>query len=152
MRKELVLEVNKQIANFGVGYVKFHNLHWNVVGGQFKPVHEYLESLYDSIADVLDVNMKNSVVLVNEARGAVVDEEALTEAVENGKIGGIGIDVYSTEPFRIDHPFSRILGNPRVLLTPHMAWGSAEARARCVNIIANNIYCFYNQKSQRQIR
>ena len=54
MRKELVLEVNKQIANFGVGYVKFHNLHWNVVGGQFKPVHEYLEVLYDSLSDSLD--------------------------------------------------------------------------------------------------
>ena len=54
MRKELVLEVNKQIANLGVGYVKFHNLHWNVVGGQFKPVHEYLESLYDSLSDSLD--------------------------------------------------------------------------------------------------
>ena len=54
MRKELVLEVNKQIANLGVGYVKFHNLHWNVIGGQFKPVHEYLESLYDSMHEVFD--------------------------------------------------------------------------------------------------
>ena len=54
MRKELVLEVNKQIANLGVGYIKFHNLHWNVVGGQFKPVHEYLEALYDSFSDSLD--------------------------------------------------------------------------------------------------
>ena len=54
MRKELVLEVNRQIANLGVGYIKFHNLHWNVVGGQFKPVHEYLEALYDSFSDSLD--------------------------------------------------------------------------------------------------
>ena len=50
----LVLEVNRQIANLGVGYIKFHNLHWNVVGGQFKPVHEYLEALYDSFSDSLD--------------------------------------------------------------------------------------------------
>ena len=54
MRKELVWEVNRQIANLGVGYIKFHNLHWNVVGGQFKPVHEYLEALYDSFSDSLD--------------------------------------------------------------------------------------------------
>ena len=54
MRKELVLEVNRQIANLGVGYIKLHNLHWNVVGGQFKPVHEYLEVLYDSLSDSLD--------------------------------------------------------------------------------------------------
>ena len=54
MRKNLVLEVNKEIANLGVAYIKFHNLHWNVIGGQFKPVHEYLEALYDSISDSLD--------------------------------------------------------------------------------------------------
>ena len=54
MRKNLVIEVNKEIANLGVAYIKFHNLHWNVIGGQFKPVHEYLEVLYDSISDSLD--------------------------------------------------------------------------------------------------
>ena len=95
--------------------------------------------------------MKKDAILINVARGAVVDEEALTEAMEHGRIGGLGIDVYSNEPFGKNHPFTRILGNPRVLLTPHMAWGAAEARARCVNIIANNIYCFYNQKSVNRI-
>jgi len=46
--------INAYIANIGVGYIKLHNLHWNVVGPQFKAVHEYLESLYDAFADVLD--------------------------------------------------------------------------------------------------
>ena len=46
--------LNTYIANIGVGYIKLHNLHWNVVGTQFKAVHEYLESLYDAFADVLD--------------------------------------------------------------------------------------------------
>ena len=46
--------INAYIANIGVGYIKLHNLHWNVVGSQFKAVHEYLESLYDAFADVLD--------------------------------------------------------------------------------------------------
>ena len=54
MRKNLVLEINKEIANLGVAYIKFHNLHWNVVGSQFKPVPEYLEALYDSISASLD--------------------------------------------------------------------------------------------------
>ena len=53
-QKELTKELNVYIANIGVGYIKLHNLHWNVVGSQFKAVHEYLESLYDSFADVLD--------------------------------------------------------------------------------------------------
>ena len=54
MKKELALEVNRYLANVGVSYIKLHNLHWNIVGPDFKSVHEYLESLYDSFADVLD--------------------------------------------------------------------------------------------------
>ena len=54
MNKNLVSKTNKYLANVGVEYIKLHNLHWNVIGVQFKAVHEYLESLYDSLADVLD--------------------------------------------------------------------------------------------------
>ena len=54
MKKELVNLSNNYIANIGVSYIKLHNLHWNVIGHQFKAVHEYLESLYDALADVLD--------------------------------------------------------------------------------------------------
>ena len=54
MKKELVVQVNNYLANIGVSYIKLHNLHWNVVGMQFKAVHEYLESIYDEFADILD--------------------------------------------------------------------------------------------------
>ena len=54
MKKELVTKINGYLANIAVSYVKLHNLHWNVVGPQFKAVHEYLESLYDAYAQVLD--------------------------------------------------------------------------------------------------
>ena len=54
MKKELVAKVNGYLANIAVSYVKLHNLHWNVVGPQFKAVHEYLELLYDAYALVLD--------------------------------------------------------------------------------------------------
>ncbi len=54
MKKELVAELNKYLANVGVAYIKTHNLHWNVVGLSFKQTHEYLESLYDEYADILD--------------------------------------------------------------------------------------------------
>ena len=54
MKKELVLKSNKYLANINVNYVKLHNLHWNVLGLQFKPVHEYLEGLYDSMHEILD--------------------------------------------------------------------------------------------------
>lgn len=54
MKKELVLKTNKYLANINVNYVKLHNLHWNVLGLQFKPVHEYLEGLYDSMHEAFD--------------------------------------------------------------------------------------------------
>lgn len=54
MKKELAKKMNGYLANVAVSYVKLHNLHWNVVGPQFKAVHEYLETLYDAFADVLD--------------------------------------------------------------------------------------------------
>ena len=54
MKKELVVKLNKYLADVAVSYIKMHNLHWNIVGSQFKAVHEYLESIYDSYADVLD--------------------------------------------------------------------------------------------------
>ena len=54
MKKELSVQLNKYLADVGVAYIKFHNLHWNVVGIQFKNVHEYLESVYDSLSDILD--------------------------------------------------------------------------------------------------
>ena len=95
--------------------------------------------------------MKPHAILINSARGAVVDEEALTVAIEQGKIGGIGVDVYSSEPFSPSHPYGRIMGRSNVLLTPHMAWGAYEARERCINIIANNIYSFYTQKNVNRI-
>ena len=54
MDKKLLKVSNKYLANVGVSYIKLHNLHWNVVGLNFKAVHEYLEGIYDSMAEVLD--------------------------------------------------------------------------------------------------
>ena len=95
--------------------------------------------------------MKQGVILVNVARGAVTDEEALVRGVESGKIGGLGVDVYSKEPFPEDHPFARILGRENVCLTPHMAWGSAEARNRCVAEMAENARVFFEGGSRNRI-
>lgn len=87
--------------------------------------------------------MKKDVILVNEARGAVLDEAAAAEAVLAGKIGGFGCDVYSVEPFPEDHPYQKIKDFPNVCLTPHMAWGAYEARVRCLDEMIANIRAFY---------
>lgn len=96
-------------------------------------------------------SMKKTAIVINTARGAVADEKALAEAVKRGNIGGIGIDVYSVEPFGEDHPYNEILRLDNVILTPHMAWGSYEARNRCVRIMAENIKRFYNSDNTNRI-
>lgn len=87
-------------------------------------------------------SMKPGAILVNEARGAVVDEEAVADALLEGRLAGFGSDVYSTEPFLADHPFYKIKSLENVILTPHAAWGSYESRVRCLKIIIKNIRSF----------
>ena len=83
--------------------------------------------------------MKKDVVVVNEARGAVVNERDIADAIKTGMIGAFGSDVYSQEPFTTDHPFYEIKDFCNVLFTPHAAWGSYESRKRCIGIICDNI-------------
>ena len=95
--------------------------------------------------------MKESAIFINVARGAVSDEAALANAVRCGKIGGLGVDVYSVEPFPADHPFSSICDYDNVCLTPHMAWGAFEARERCVLEVCKNIKAFYSNERRCRI-
>lgn len=94
--------------------------------------------------------MKDGVILVNVARGAVTDERAVADAIKRGKISGFGCDVYSTEPFSESHPFYEIKDYKSVILTPHMAWGSYEARVRLVGEVKKNIIAnFLGEKRNR---
>ncbi len=95
--------------------------------------------------------MKDGVMIVNEARGAVVNESDVRDAVLSGKIGGFGCDVYSVEPFGSEHPYNDIKDLDNVILTPHAAWGSYESRKRCIEIIASNIRAFFSGKRQNRV-
>ena len=95
--------------------------------------------------------MKQGIIFINVARGAVCDEGALADAVERGIIGGLGVDVFSIEPFPADHPFSRILHRPNVCLTPHIAWGAVETRNRCIRMVAENICAFRDGKGENRV-
>ena len=86
--------------------------------------------------------MKKDAIVINVARGAVFDEEALCDAVSEGKIGGIGVDVYSREPMEETSPYNKVMDRDNVILTPHMAWATYEARVRCMMEIAENIDVF----------
>lgn len=95
-------------------------------------------------------SMKHDAILVNMARGAVIDEQAVADAILGGQLGGFGADVYSVEPFLDGHPFCKILEDPRVCLTPHMSWGAYEARVRCIDEIVENIKAF--ERGERRYR
>ena len=95
--------------------------------------------------------MKKNAVLVNVARGAVVDEAAVAEAVIQGKLGGIGIDVYDGEPIAVNSPYTRLYGMNNVILTPHMAWCSYESRIRAVEMVKENIEAFVSGKDLNRI-
>lgn len=95
--------------------------------------------------------MKKGVIFINVARGAVADEAALAEAVEDGRIGGLGIDVYSEEPMSNTSPYMSIMDRPNVIFTPHMAWGAYEARVRCMEEIKENIKAYMRGRKRNRV-
>jgi phosphoglycerate dehydrogenase-like enzyme len=82
------------------------------------------------INDAAFAKMKPSAILINTARGAIVDEDALARALEQGRIGGAGIDAFSVEPLAPPHPFYK-LGDrlPNLIITPHLGYGPRTGRA-----------------------
>ncbi|MFN0125438.1 MAG: D-2-hydroxyacid dehydrogenase [Verrucomicrobiales bacterium] len=83
--------------------------------------------------------MKPSAMLINTARGPLIDEPALAQALEDGLIAGAGLDVLSTEPPAADHPLLRA---KNCLITPHLAWATIEARQRLIQAVADNLRAF----------
>lgn len=83
--------------------------------------------------------MKPTAYLINMGRGAIVAEDALAKAVDEGLIAGAGIDVFVTEPIPEDHPYLLMKHPERMSLAPHVAWASIEARQRLISIMADNI-------------
>lgn len=88
--------------------------------------------------------MKSSAVLINTARGAVVDNAELAQALRDGVIAGAGIDVLEQEPPPIDHPLLAA-DIPNLILTPHVAWAAIEARQRVVEKVADNLKHWLSQ-------
>lgn len=83
--------------------------------------------------------MKKSAVLINVGRGPIVNEEDLVEALENGEIAAAGLDVISAEPMREENPLMKIKDSGKLVVTPHIAWASTEARQRLVREVYLNI-------------
>ena len=85
--------------------------------------------------------MKSSALLINTARGGLIDEVALVTALNGGQIAGAALDTLSVEPPPADHPLLQ-LDLPNLLITPHSAWSAKEARQRLVQIAAERLQGF----------
>ena len=86
--------------------------------------------------------MKPSALLVNVARGGIVDEAALAEALDDGWIAGAALDVFSSEPVKADNPLLALRDPYRLLASPHNAWATGEAIDTLVRCVARNIEAY----------
>ncbi len=103
------------------------------------------------ISKEMIAKMKKNAILVNVARGSVTDEEALCDAILEGRIGGLGVDVYTKEPFGENHTMNKVKDLDNVILTPHIAWGAYESRVRCLDEIRKNIESFSQGEKRNRI-
>ncbi|MBR5773980.1 MAG: D-2-hydroxyacid dehydrogenase [Clostridia bacterium] len=92
--------------------------------------------------------MKDGALLINTARGKLVDDNALAEALRSGKLRGAGLDVLTVEPPKDGNP---LFGIKNCIITPHISWAAVETRERLVGIVADNLRAFLNGTPQNEV-
>lgn len=95
--------------------------------------------------------MKKTAILVNVARGPVVDTQALYDALTSDQIAAAGLDVLEKEPMAKDNPLGKIQDSTKLIITPHMAWASVESRTRLVQEVYKNIESFLNGENRNVV-
>ncbi len=92
--------------------------------------------------------MKDGAILINTARGGLLDEEAVRDALVKGKLSAAAVDVVSQEPMRLDNP---LLHAPNCIITPHIAWAPKESRQRLLDCVVENIQAYLNGAPQNVV-
>ncbi len=95
--------------------------------------------------------MKSSAILVNVARGPVVDTQALYEALISNQIAGAGLDVLEKEPMTKNNPLAQIKDSTKLIITPHMSWASLESRTHLVEEAVKNIEAFLDGENRNVV-
>lgn len=101
-------------------------------------------------ADRLDL-MKKSALLLNLGRGGIVNEGDLAKALDNNIIAGAALDVLEKEPIEADNPLLKVSDKNKLLITPHIAWASVEARNRLVQEVALNIEAYIDGQARNRV-
>lgn len=96
--------------------------------------------------------MKQKAVLLNLGRGPIVNEHALTKALRENWIGAAGLDVISVEPMAADNPLMEIQDSTKLIITPHIAWATVEARNRVTEEVYKNIEAFQKGEARNIVR
>ena len=91
--------------------------------------------------------MKKSAIFLNLGRGPIVVEKDLAEALNTGAIAAAGLDVLTVEPMSEDNPLRLIKDSEKLMITPHIAWASIEARTRLMNIILGQIKEYWGNEN-----
>lgn len=96
--------------------------------------------------------MKKSAILLNLGRGPIVNEDALANALLHDEIAGAGLDVLTVEPMLESNPLLKIQDSTKLIITPHIAWATVEARTRCATEVYKNIEAFYQGEERNVVR
>lgn len=111
--------------------------------------------LTDKTINLLTYNeikqMKNTAILLNLGRGGIIKEEDLVRALNENLIYGAGLDVLENEPIKSNNPLYTVKDQYRLIITPHIAWASIEARKTLVKEVAENIKAFYRNELRNRI-
>ncbi len=95
--------------------------------------------------------MKETAILINVARGPVVDTQALYEALINNRIAAAGLDVLEKEPMASDNPLIKIQDSTKLIITPHMSWASIESRNCLLGEVVKNIESFLDRENRNVV-